>query len=66
MDLTGELSVIDLGTGAGFPGIPLKIMFPNLKITLADSLNKRILFLNEVIDALKLENVTAVHGRTRE
>lgn len=66
VDLTGELSVIDLGTGAGFPGIPLKIMFPNLKITLADSLNKRILFLNEVIDALKLENVTAVHGRAED
>ena len=48
-DLTKALKVIDLGTGAGFPGIPLKIMFPNLKMTLADSLNKRILFLNEVI-----------------
>ena len=45
-DLTKALKVIDLGTGAGFPGIPLKIMFPNLKMTLADSLNKRILFLN--------------------
>ena len=66
VDLTRELSVIDLGTGAGFPGMPLKIMFPNLKITLADSLNKRILFLNEVIDALQLEEVTTVHGRAED
>ena len=66
VDLTGDLSLIDLGTGAGFPGMPLKIMFPNLNITLADSLNKRILFLNEVIDALKLEGVTTVHGRAED
>ena len=66
VDLTADLSVIDLGTGAGFPGIPLKIMFPNLKIMLADSLNKRILFLNDVIDALGLENVTTVHGRAED
>lgn len=66
VNLTGNLSVIDLGTGAGFPGMPLKIMFPNLKITLADSLNKRILFLNELIDALKLEGVTTVHGRAED
>ena len=66
VDLTGELCVIDLGTGAGFPGMPLKIMFPNMKITLADSLNKRILFLNEVVDALKLEGVTTVHGRAED
>lgn len=66
VDLIGELCVIDLGTGAGFPGMPLKIMFPNMKITLADSLNKRILFLNEVVDALKLEGVTTVHGRAED
>lgn len=66
VDLSKDLSVIDLGTGAGFPGMPLKILFPNLKITLADSLNKRILFLEEVIDALGLEGVTTVHGRAED
>lgn len=66
VDFTAELSVIDLGTGAGFPGMPLKIMFPNLSITFADSLNKRILFLNEVIDALKLEGVQTVHSRAED
>lgn len=66
IDLTRPLSVLDLGTGAGFPGIPLKIVFPNLTITLMDSLNKRILFLQDVIDALGLTGITAVHGRAEE
>lgn len=66
IDLSQELSVMDMGTGAGFPGIPLKIAFPNLKVTLADSLNKRVIFLQEVIDALKLEGIEAIHGRAED
>lgn len=60
------ISVMDLGTGAGFPGIPLKIVFPNLKVTLADSLNKRIKFLNEVIHQVGLTDVETIHGRAEE
>lgn len=66
MDLSGDLSVIDVGTGAGFPGIPLKIAYPNLKITLLDSLNKRVRFLNEVIEELGLTDIEAVHARAEE
>ena len=65
-NLDEKLSVLDLGTGAGFPGIPLKIAFPKLQITLADSLNKRVLFLQEVIDGLGLKDITAIHGRAEE
>lgn len=59
-------SVIDIGTGAGFPGIPLKIVFPNMKITLLDSLNKRINFLQTVINELELNNIEAIHGRAED
>ena len=65
-DLHKSQKVLDLGTGAGFPGIPLKIAFPELEITLMDSLNKRILFLQDVIDELSLEKVEAVPGRAEE
>lgn len=59
-------SVIDIGTGAGFPGIPLKIMNDNVEVTLMDSLNKRINFLNEVIKKLDLKNITTIHSRAED
>lgn len=59
-------NLIDVGTGAGFPGIPLKIVFPHLKVTLLDSLNKRIKFLDEVINRLELTNVETIHGRAED
>ena len=66
IDLTESYKVLDLGTGAGFPGIPLKIAFPHLEIVLLDSLNKRIKFLNEVIAQLGLTGISAYHGRAEE
>lgn len=59
-------SIIDVGTGAGFPGIPIKIAYPKSKVTLLDSLNKRIKFLNEVISKLNLEDINTIHGRAEE
>ena len=64
--INDEDKVIDIGTGAGFPGIPLKIMKPDAKISLLDSLNKRINFLNLVIEELELKNIEAIHGRAEE
>ena len=64
--LKNAKSVIDIGTGGGFPGIPMKIVKPEINIVLLDSLNKRIKFLNEVITDLKLENIKAIHGRAED
>ena len=66
IDLKKEESLCDIGTGAGFPGIVLKIFFPNLKVTLVDSLNKRINFLNDVIKELNLEKMETIHARMEE
>ena len=65
-NLNKESSLCDIGTGAGFPGLVLKICFPHLKVTLLDSLNKRLIFLKEVIDTLGLKDVTLIHERAEE
>ncbi len=71
IDFNKNLKVIDVGTGAGFPGIPLKIIFPHLELVLLDSLNKRIKFLDDVIDELELNNkefgsIKTIHGRAED
>lgn len=66
IDMEKVHSIIDIGTGAGFPGIPVKIMFPHIKVTLVDSLNKRVNFLNEVIENLELSDIEAYHGRAED
>lgn len=66
IDLDKELKVLDIGTGAGFPGIVLKIFYPKLELTLLDSNNKKITFLNEVTKELGLEKVKCIHGRAEE
>ena len=65
-DVTKSVLIIDVGTGAGFPGLALKIAFPQLRVTLLDSLNKRILFLDAVIDKLNLSDVETIHGRAED
>lgn len=65
-DLTKDINICDVGSGAGFPGIVLKIFFPNLKITLVDSLNKRVNYLNTIIKKLGLVNIEAVHSRMED
>ncbi len=66
IDFAGIKNIADIGTGAGFPGLPIKIMRPDISLTLIDSLNKRINFLNEVTEELELKDVTCIHGRAEE
>lgn len=66
IDITEIKNVIDIGTGAGFPGVPMKIAFPHLEACLLDSLKKRVNFLEESFELLKFENISAIHGRAEE
>lgn len=65
-DMNGNIDVIDVGTGAGFPGIVLKIVYPQLSVVLLDSLNKRVNFLKNVITELGLTDISAIHGRAED
>ena len=66
LDMSDFYTLVDVGTGAGFPGIPIKILFPHLKVTLIDSLNKRLKFLDDVISELGLDGIETVHGRAED
>ncbi|WDH82702.1 16S rRNA (guanine(527)-N(7))-methyltransferase RsmG [Paenibacillus urinalis] len=66
VDMNKIQTLADIGSGAGFPGIPLKICYPHLKLTIIDSLNKRINFLQHIVDTLGLTNVELIHGRAEE
>ena len=66
IDFNQNITLCDVGSGAGFPGIVLKIFFPHIKIVLVDSLNKRVIYLNDVIRKLKLQNIEAVHWRMED
>ncbi|GGH29893.1 16S rRNA (guanine(527)-N(7))-methyltransferase RsmG [Paenibacillus segetis] len=66
LNISDISNLADIGSGAGFPGIPLKICFPHLKLTIVDSLNKRIQFLQNVVDKLGLQNVELIHGRAED
>lgn len=66
IDCNQPMKTIDIGTGAGFPGIPLKIVYPDMELVLLDSLGKRVKFLNEVITLLDLEGIEAIHGRAED
>lgn len=66
VDIKKIHTVMDIGTGAGFPGIPLKISYPHLKVVLLDSLGKRVKFLNHVVEELGLEDISAIHGRAED
>lgn len=66
LDFSSIQSIADIGSGAGFPSLPLKIAYPHLKVTIIDSLNKRILFLQHVVEQLGLEGVSCIHGRAED
>lgn len=66
IDMSKVGCMIDVGTGAGFPGVPIKIVYPDIKIVLMDSLNKRVKFLNEVSDELKLCDIEIIHSRAED